>query len=126
MGDSTNWPVEIDPVFGCRLWTSKLDRDGYGVSYRGSSSKRAHVRVYEEEVGAVPEGKVLDHVCRRRNCVATHHLEPVTKSENELRKSWRYRLRRTHCAKGHDMKLTAVVTPEGGRICRTCNQEARQ
>jgi hypothetical protein len=113
---------ELDPVFGCQLVTSRLDRDGY--AYHGKT--RAHIAAWIAVNGPVPEGLVLDHQCRRRNCRAVHHLEPVTQSENELRKSWRYRARRSVCMKGHDLKLNGIVTPEGGRVCRTCNREAQQ
>lgn len=109
-----------DPVFGCLLFCGKLDKDGYG--YHGRS--RAHIRAWEAEFGAVPEGFELDHRCRRRACVALHHLEAVTKSENQRRKSWRYLARQTHCPKGHDMATNRVVLPTKGIVCRTCNREA--
>lgn len=109
-----------DP-FGCELVTHRLDRDGY--AFHGGS--RSHIVAYIQAKGAVPEGLVLDHLCRRRNCKAVHHLEPVTQSENEKRKSWRYRARRKLCQVGHDLALNGVITPEGGRVCRACNREAQ-
>lgn len=112
--------TKLDAVFGCALWQGKLDPDGYG--YHGRS--RAHIVAYVAEHGPVPEGLVLDHLCRRRNCCATHHLEPVTQSENEKRKSWRYRARRATCPKGHGLASNRAITPEGGVICRQCNREA--
>jgi len=107
-------------VFGCELATGRLDKDGY--AYHGSS--RAHIVAYERIHGAVPEGLVLDHLCRRRNCAAVHHLEAVDQSENEKRKLWRYRARRGACPQGHPLATNGVVTPEGGRVCRTCNRIA--
>jgi hypothetical protein len=112
-------PMTAD-VFGCELATGRRDKDGY--AYHGSS--RAHIVAYERVHGAVPDDLVLDHLCRRRHCCAPHHLEAVTQSENERRKQWRYRARRTHCPRGHELSVNAVVTPEGGRVCRTCNREA--
>lgn len=111
--------TERDPIFGCELWTGKLDRDGYG--FHGRS--RAHLVAWEREHGPVPAGMEIEHICRRRNCVALAHLELVTRSVNELRKSWRFRARITHCKAGHELSITAMVTPEGGRICRTCSKE---
>lgn len=116
----TNWPLEIDPVFGCRIWQRELDRDGYGVSRRGRNSQRAHVAVYLELVGPIPAGHELDHDCRRRACCWTEHLTPVTRSANEHLKRWRARVSRATCKRGHDLKLHAIVTPEGGRVCRAC------
>jgi len=110
----------IRDQFGCELATGRLDRDGY--AYHGKS--RAHIVAWVAKHGPVQPGLELDHMCRRRHCCALHHLEPVTRSENELRKSWRYRAKRTRCPRGHDMSgARAAVTPEGGRVCRTCNRE---
>lgn len=114
----------VDPVFACWEWTGKLDRDGYPIVWRGKLPDRAHRYVYECERGAIPEGMALDHMCRNRKCVAPHHLEPVTRSENERRKSWRYRAKRVSCPVGHPMALHGVVTPNGGKVCRECNREA--
>lgn len=126
---STRWPIEIDPVFGCHLWTRTLDRDGYGISYRtGHGTKRAHIAVWEEAKGSgsVPDGLELDHTCRRRHCVNLDHLEPVTRAVNELRKSLAYRARPTLCRRKHDLRIHGAVTPEGGIVCRWCNRIARQ
>jgi hypothetical protein len=111
-----------DPIFGCTLSTGRLDRDGY--AYWGKT--RAHIHAWTVANGPVPDGMVLDHLCRRRACSAVHHLEPVTQSENEKRKSWRYRARRTHCPKTHNLRTNGVITPEGGRVCRQCNREAER
>ena len=115
-----------DPIFGCELATGRLDPDGY--AYHGRS--RAHIVAWlaaHGEIGVDEHGRKLelDHLCRRRNCVALHHLEPVTRAENERRKSWRYRARRTTCPRGHELSSTAIITPEGGRVCRTCNRDAK-
>jgi hypothetical protein len=88
---------------------------------------RQEPRTHRGVVGRVrvgAEGFVLDHLCRRRNCIALHHLEPVTQSENEKRKSWRYRARRATCPKGHGLAMNRAITPEGGVVCRQCNKEA--
>ena len=110
---------ELDPIFGCDLVTTRLDRDGY--AYHGKS--RAHVVAWINVHGPLPDGMEIDHLCRRRNCRALAHLEMVTRSENERRKSWRHRVKRSRCARGHDLSLHGIVTPEGGRICRACNAE---
>lgn len=113
--------IEIDPVFGCRLWTGELDSEGYPLTDDG---KRAHRVAYEASVGPIPPGKELDHTCRRRRCVWFRHTEPVDRSTNEIRKSWRSRVRVLRCPGGHQLNsLTAMVTPEGGRVCRTCARE---
>lgn len=105
--------------FGCELATGRLDRDGY--SYHGKS--RGHIVAWVAKHGPVQPGLELDHMCRRRHCSALHHLEAVTRSENELRKSWRYRVKRKLCPRGHELAVHGVMTPEGGRVCRACNRE---
>lgn len=109
-----------DDTFGCELFTGRTTKSGYGRD----GLRGAHVVAWEAAYGPVPEGFVIDHLCRRRSCVAVHHLEAVTRSENELRKGWGYRVRRKLCAKGHELALHGVVTPEGGKVCRQCNREA--
>lgn len=115
--------TERDPVFGCELWQGRLDRDGYG--FHGRS--RAHIVAWEAVHGKIPRGLELEHRCRRRNCCAVHHLKLVTRSENELLKSWRRRVLESHCPRGHDMATNRIVVPpNGGIVCRTCNREAER
>ena len=78
--------------------------------------------IYEAEIGALPADRVLDHLCRRILCVRALHLEPVTRHENELRKSWAYRCRRLLCPRGHEYAKHVLVTPELGRLCRECQR----
>lgn len=112
--------AERDPIFGCLLATGRRDRDGYAFHGR----TRAHIAAWTAEHGAIVDGRELDHLCRRRYCIALHHLELVTRTENEKRKSWRYRARRTRCPRGHELATNGIVTPEGGRVCRQCNRDA--
>ena len=110
--------IDHDPLYGCWLWRSdKLDRHGYGTYWTTGGARQAHRFVYETLVGPVPEGMVLDHNCRRRACCRPAHLEPISGAENDRRRSWRYRSRMAKCPRGHSL-ATAIVTPEGGRLCR--------
>ncbi len=114
--------ARIDPVFACELSDHRQDPEGY--AYHGKS--RAHTVAWERARGPVPDGMELDHLCRRRNCIALHHLELVDRRENERRKAWAWRVRRKACAAGHDLNIYRVVTPERGVTCRRCNAEALQ
>lgn len=42
----------------------------------------AHRAMYEQEVGPIPEGLTLDHLCRQPACMRPDHLEPVTHATN--------------------------------------------
>jgi HNH endonuclease len=114
--------TERDQIFGCELATGRPDREGYAFHGR----TRAHIAAWTAARGAIEPGLELDHLCRRRHCIALHHLELVTRGENELRKSWRYRARRVLCPAGHQLAVHGIVTPEGGRVCRQCNRDAER
>lgn len=108
--------------FGCVEHYGERTAAGYGLIGR----RVAHLVEWERVHGPLPPDRVLDHACRNRPCKALHHLEPVTRAENELRKSMSYRLRRAKCPRGHDLKLHRVMTPQGGSVCRLCNREAME
>lgn len=58
---------------------------GYGSLKAGGRGRWAYRVVYEYLVGPVPEGQVLDHLCRNTACVNPAHLEPVLTGENTRR-----------------------------------------
>jgi hypothetical protein len=111
---------DLDPVFGCRLSTGRRDHDGYAFHGR----TRAHIAAWEAEHGPVPDGMEVQHDCKRRACCNVAHLRLVTRVQNERLKYWRNIAREKKCSRGHDLSINAMVTPEGGRVCRTCTREA--
>jgi hypothetical protein len=85
---------------GCWRFTGPLGSHGYGVFGAANRLWRAHRFAYETTIGAVPDGLQLDHLCRNKWCVNPSHLEPVTGSENMLRRPASRKLR---CRHGHEM-----------------------
>lgn len=67
---------------GCWEWTGSRHPRGYGEFFDGSTVVRAHRWAYEQFVGPIPEGLVIDHLCRNTGCVNPLHLEAVTQTEN--------------------------------------------
>lgn len=112
--------LDVDPVYGCRLWGGEADADGYGVLRTAAGRVLAHRAAYEAANGKVPPGMELDHLCRRRACCAPSHLEVVSRRINERRKSLKWRLRTTHCPAGHSLYQHGRMTPEGGKVCLYC------
>lgn len=77
--------VERVTETGCWIWVGRLNRNGYGRICLGGREPMAHRVSYELHVGPIPDGLVLDHLCRVRCCVNPFHLEPVTVQVNTLR-----------------------------------------
>jgi predicted RNA-binding Zn-ribbon protein involved in translation (DUF1610 family) len=113
------WP-KVEKTSGCWLWTGNTYWDGYGQFWLNPRQVRAHRFAYELANGAIPDGLVLDHLCRNRLCVRADHLEPVTNRENVQRG----RDLVTTCPSGHQLdEANTRITPEGHRVCRTCHRD---
>ena len=66
----------------CFIWNGKLSSAGYGKVNVDGKQIYAHRAMYEQEVGPIPDGKELDHLCRQTDCVNPSHLDPVTHAVN--------------------------------------------
>lgn len=110
---------------GCWRWNLSIRPDGYGQIWTGNTVRLTHRVSYEIHVGPIPEGLVLDHLCRNRACINPEHLEVVTNEENIRRGQGPSALnaRKTHCNQGHELDdANTYTTPGGTRQCRTCNR----
>lgn len=113
---------------GCWEWTASTSAGGYGSYHVNGKHRQAHRFAYELTHGEVPEGLVLDHICRNRACVNPDHLEPVTFRENVLRgvSPSALQARRTHCTRGHLLEgenIFESYAKAGRRKCRACASE---
>jgi hypothetical protein len=115
---------------GCWQWLGPKNCYGYGTAKMFNVRRMAHRLAYELFRGEIPEGKCLDHVCRKRDCVNPEHLRVVTNRENlfapRSQSPAKVNSEKTHCPRGHE------YTPEntfhakglrGGRVCRTCRHD---
>lgn len=73
------------PWTGCWVWLGPFNRNGYGRAWFEGAREMVHRLVYRLLVGPIPDGLVLDHLCRERCCANPAHMEPVTVRENTLR-----------------------------------------
>lgn len=110
----------------CWEWTGAKDPKGYGKVTRGRSGEGtmlSHRAVYEFLVGKIPEGLVLDHLCRNPSCVKPTHLEPVTQRENTVRGVGpASRSKWTSCSKGHEYtESNTHFQKNGTRACKKCH-----
>lgn len=119
------WP-KVSRSDGCWEWTgSCFIPQGYGRFWMGGTKYvRAHRFAYELLVGPIPDGLVLDHLCRNRKCVRPDHLEPVTQGENVLRGVGlpAVNVAKTHCIHGHEFTEANTYRCGNARNCRACHR----
>ena len=115
---------------GCWEWTGSKLR-GYGrisVKFEGHGRRLfyTHRLVYETLMSPIPDGLVIDHLCRNPACAnAYDHLDVVTPAEN----AWRGAGHGTEveCPEGHPYDdANTYWRPDGkGRDCQVCKTTAR-
>lgn len=114
----------------CWNWFGAMLPNGYGSIQRDRRQTGAHRAMFELLRGPIPDGMVIDHLCRNRRCVNPAHMEPVTSRVNVLRGEGHTarNAKKTHCVHGHpfDAENTYEVVVRGRvwRQCRAC--KARQ
>lgn len=119
---------------GCWLWDGTLNNHGYGqMTVPGRRTRSAHRVSYETFVGPIPDGLVIDHICRTRHCVNPKHLRTVTQRENVMASPvaiGALNAAKTHCPSGHpynEANTYVYVKPNTVcRVCRTCHRESKQ
>lgn len=112
-------------ISGCWLWKGATNDKGYGQIKVNGKTTYVHRASYEFHVGPIPEGAVLDHICRVPSCLNPAHLDAVTQKENirrgrlpgllELQKQKKF------CPSGHEYSDTnTYLNHRGSRNCKVC------
>lgn len=127
---------KVDKSGDCWLWTAFVHPLGYGLFKLDGRMQRAHRVSYEIVKGPIPQGLVLDHLCRVKHCVNPDHLEAVTQQVNinrgDLPEVLRQKqLRKTHCPQGHPYDEVNTYYKKGRgdtltRQCRECHNSRRR
>lgn len=114
---------------GCWMWQRAKDPTGYGrVAWHGKVAY-AHRAMWEAHHSEpVPDGLVIDHICRRKGCINPDHLDAVSQLVN-VRRTLVRSGRLTRCKHGHEFtdantRLEMRRDHWGiKRICRTCDRD---
>jgi hypothetical protein len=110
----------------CVPWAGVINNEGYGIVHVGKTTMGAHRKAWIDANGDIPDGLVVDHLCRNRRCVNVAHMELVTTRENIRRAPW---AQVTHCPKGHPLSGDNLkIQVQNGytqRSCKTCQRERR-
>jgi hypothetical protein len=116
---------KVDKTDDCWNWVGSISNHGYGRININKKVCFAHRVAYEMSVGEIPEGLVIDHLCRNPRCVNPRHLEPVSQGENIRRgssqemRTLKYRSR-THCKHGHEWTDETTSYRGTRRDCKIC------
>jgi HNH endonuclease len=110
---------------GCWQWNAATNNQGYGHFRYKSSTCQAHRISYTFFVGQIPDGAVIDHLCRNRSCVNPSHLEPVTQRVNVLRGVGEAAIHaaKTHCKNGHPFSEENTRHYGTWRVCLACKEK---
>lgn len=123
-GDPRIQPI---PESGCWVWILRIDRNGYGRIKYGGRNMRVHRVWWMRNVGLIPDGMVIDHMCRERACVNPSHLRLVTGRQNTLENSFGVCARnkaKPRCPRcGGDYKRFLSRANRWGRRCLSCERE---
>ena len=88
---------------GCWEWQGLKHRSGYGQITTLSGRDYTHRVAWALMIGPIPEGMVIDHICRNRTCFKPSHLRVTTHRQNILAGTGASarNYRKTKCARGH-------------------------
>lgn len=113
----------------CILWdgpTFETHGNVYG-RLPGKKMIVAHRVAYEKHYGRIPDGLVIDHLCRNGLCINPVHLEAVPNVVNIMRGEGApaKHARQTHCKRNHELTPENTYNRKNRRACKICDREYR-
>lgn len=142
-------PIYIVTDTGCWEWQGKRDLGGYGIAdprkfghpeLSTSSGKRgnqhqakAHRISYAQNVGPIPDGMIIRHLCHNPSCVNYQHLAVGDRQDNSSDRTKAQRGLKQFCKWGHDLSDSyqyPIRRCDGTygvhRRCKQCEKERDQ
>ena len=114
---------------GCVEWLGSVNAQGYGrVRTASQGDFQAH-RVALAIAGVdIPQGFVVDHICRNRRCVNVAHLDVTTPRENTARgigptAAAVFARMRGVCINGHIIAEVGTHRQRGSETCAQCGRD---
>lgn len=112
----------------CHLGTTTFPYAIVHDKRKRKGKRYAHAIIYEDAIGAIPDGWHVHHECRTTRCINPVHLRCLSPGEHSKLHGQEKR-HRTHCHIGHSMEDSVWVRrtnrpPE--RWCRTCMKIAQK
>lgn len=129
--------TRVDATTGCWEVSGSIASNGYPHVSDGRRKKTStHRAMFEAWYGPIPDGLVLDHICRNTRCANPEHLEPVTNGENVRRgisadaTRARYAAQ-TECKRGHPLSgdnIRTFIARNGSahRTCKMCSADGQR
>ena len=119
--------VDVGRRDQCWEWRKYKNPDGYGLFRVGGSMRGAHRIAYMISGKVIPDGMVIDHLCRNRCCVNPKHLRAVPSYENTMAVGSlapaKRQAEQTHCFRGHEYTEENTYHTGGKRECRFCRRD---
>lgn len=117
----------VEDAEGCWVWQGRVNEWGYSTTWFEGKGWKGHQLTYAYFIGDVPDGLVLDHLCRKPACCNPYHLEPVTHRVNIQRgNAGKFNRAKTHCPSGHPYDEVNTYWRGEHRHCWTCLRMRRR
>lgn len=106
----------------CVIPNKPIQKNGYTYTQFKGKTRGTHRIEWIKANGDIPDGLVVDHLCRNRACINLEHLRLITQQQNIIAGIHSVS-NRSHCNQGHAFIEQNILTRKNGwRECAECNR----